>query len=82
MMKSMTINLFAPTTRITAGGAPGAPARSLDLGRWVMGELLADRGEPVSWGLQRSSASHARKAGGRGKSSEPLWADTQPWCHE
>ena len=83
----MAMKLFAHVLRsATSGPGPGEPAPgggSIEPRLWVVfRDLVVRRDGYAPWGL-----SHAAPAGGeattrREPSAEPLWADTQPWCHE
>ena len=60
--------------------APAATATP-DSRRWVFRDLVVRRHGYAAWGLWRSaSADGAAKP--REPATEPLWPDTQPWCHE
>jgi hypothetical protein len=82
----MAMKLLAHVLRSAISGSgpdEPAPSGSLELGLWVVfRDLVVRRDGYPPWGL-----SHAAPAGGeattrREPSAEPLWADTQPWCHE
>ena len=81
----MAMTLFAHVLR---GATPGEErgealaARSLDLRRWVFRELVVRRVDLAAWGLAHWPQSVRAAVERREPTPEPLWADTQPWCHE
>ncbi len=81
----MAIKLFAHVLRVaTADAAPhaSAAAHSLDLRRWVFRQLVVRRADMAAWGLSLPGRASDGEAARRVGAAEPLWADTQPWCHE
>jgi hypothetical protein len=81
----MAIKLFAHMLRGAAADdhlAPGVDGRSLDLRRWMLADLVVRRADPVPWGLSRPLRGRDGTTRRRDAAAEPLWADTQPCCHE
>jgi hypothetical protein len=80
----MAMKLFAHVLRseIPAVDAEDAATTAMSDGRrWVFRDLVVRREGYAAWGLsQAASATAAKPPGDPGL--EPLWADTQPWCHE
>jgi hypothetical protein len=80
----MAIKLFAHVLRseIPAAGSNGsATAAALDPRRWVFRDLVVRRDGYAPWGVSpRPPADGATPP--REPAAEPLWPDTQPWCHE
>ncbi len=84
-MSIMAIKLFAHVLREIAsaeGVATPAAIRSLDLGRWRFRELVVRRSDPAAWAWPRAPQAGDARVPRRASAAEPLWADTQPWCHE
>jgi hypothetical protein len=79
----MAMKLFAHVLRSEMPAsdslAPTATATP-DARRWVFRDLVVRRDGYAPWSLSRRPS--ARAAGSREPSAEPLWPDTQPWCHE
>ncbi len=81
----MAIKLFAHVLRGIApaeGAAEPAAARSLDSGRWKFRELVVRRSDPPAWSPSHSPQASDSCMARREAAAEPLWADTQPWCHK
>ena len=77
----MALKLLAHVFRseIPAGNGPAATA-ALDPRRWLLRDLVVRRGDPAPWGV--SPRASTGSAPSREPAAEPLWSDTQPWCHE
>ena len=81
----MTIKLLSHVLRgsLLAAGAPAATAgRPLGLRRWVFEELVVGRWEPIGWRRQRPLPRGTTAPSAAAAHGDPLWSDTQPWCHE
>src|SRR4051794_12600149 len=78
----MALKLFAHVLRseIPADGATGATA-AVDARRWVFRDLVVRRADYAAWGLSPRRSPDAAPSS-REPAAEPLWPDTQPWCHE
>jgi hypothetical protein len=80
----MTMKLFAHVLRseipATDSNDPGAVATS-EARRWVFRDLVVRRDGFAAWGLWPPASSTAATTAGD-PAVEPLWSDTQPWCHE
>jgi hypothetical protein len=80
----MAMNLFSHVLR---SGIPAddsdepAATAALDSRRWVFRDLVVRRDGHSAWGLLRAASTGAATAR-REPSIEPLWPDTQPWCHK
>jgi len=80
----MAMKLFVHVLR---SGIPGgdldepAAAGSPDSRRWVFRDLVVRRHGYAAWGLSGPTGADAA-APPRDPAVEPLWPDTQPWCHE
>jgi len=57
----------------SATGTPGSR-------RWVFRDLVVRRDGAAAWGIWPVPAAAGTPQ--REPGSEPLWPDTQPWCHE
>jgi hypothetical protein len=82
----MAMRLFAHTlmkdsAATSAGGDPSMTFRPLDFGRWVLGELVVRRGEPMGWGLPMALRPRS-PARNEAPVRDSIWADTQPVWHE
>ena len=80
----MAIKLLAHILRNTSPDEPDEPAmgRSLDPRRWVFRDLVVRRDDLSAWALWGKAPKRRADAVRRDPAAEPLWADTQPWCHE
>ncbi len=80
----MAMNLFAHVLRGEKFGTEDwhAAARSIDPRRWAVRDLVVRRFGFASWGLSNPAPPKSMGATPRDPAAEPLWADTQPWCHE
>jgi hypothetical protein len=76
------VNLFVHVLRsgIPASHEPTETATP-DSHRWVFRDLVSRRDGYAAWGLWRTASTGAAPPR-REPSIEPLWPDTQPWCHE
>ena len=76
------VNLFVHVLRsgIPASDEPAATATP-DSRRWVFRDLVVRRDGDAAWGLWGVVSASGATAK-REPASEPLWPDTQPWCHE
>jgi len=78
------VNLFAHVLR---SGMPAVDANdpaetaTPDSRRWVFRDLVVRRDGYAAWGLWRTNSTDAATPR-REPSTEPLWPDTQPWCHD
>ena len=63
------------------GGAHSA-APSIDPRRWALRDLVVRRIGFAHWGLANAVAARGTGLKQRDPVAEPLWADTQPWCHK
>jgi hypothetical protein len=85
-MSVMAIKLFAHILSASIPGhgqlAAATTKGSLDLGRWAFRDLVVRRADLAAWGLARPQPAGHRRSARRDTGAEPLWADTQPWCHE
>ena len=80
----MAMRLFAHVLRseIPAADSDGAAATATaDSRRWVFRDLVVRRHGYAAWGLSQPATPGAA-APSRDPAAEPLWPDTQPWCHE
>jgi hypothetical protein len=81
----MAMKLFAHVLQTpTPGAGPDeeAASRSQDGRRWMLRDLVVRRDGFAPWGLSFPAHGGGAAATGREPTAEPLWADTQPWCHE
>ncbi len=81
----MAIKLFAHILRASTVGddRDDAVAREADDGRrWAFRDLVFRRSDLAEWGLAYALPVSRGTAARRKPRSEPLWPDTQPWCHE
>jgi len=80
----MAMKLFAHVLRSEIPAADSVASTATvtpDTRRWVFRDLVVRRDGYAPWGLSRRPWARAA-AGPREPSAEPLWPDTQPWCHE
>ena len=80
----MAMKLFAHVLRSeipASSSLEPATTAAADPRRWVFRDLVVRRHGYAPWGL-----SHGPSAGAAASPHEPpvepLWPDTQPWCHE
>jgi hypothetical protein len=82
----MALKLFAHALRGTAPqGTAGKTLtlRAIEARRWSFRDLVVERGDVPVWGLAHWPSSVRAAVMRRSDAApEPLWADTQPWCHE
>lgn len=80
----MAMKLLAHVLRGAPPEAGGrATARSAESRRWVVfRDLVVRRGDSAPWGLAFSASGFGPRAERSDPAQEPLWADTQPWCHK
>ena len=81
----MAMKLFAHVLRSAAPDAgPDEPVatRSLDLRRWGFRDLVVRRDGFAPWGVSHPAPASGAATTRRDPAAEPVWADTQPWCHE
>jgi hypothetical protein len=78
----MALKLFAHVLRseIPAGGLAAATA-AIDPRRWDFRDLVVRRDGYSAWGLLPRRSPDAPRSPPE-PAAEPLWVDTQPWCHE
>jgi len=80
----MAMKLFAHVLRseipATDSNDPSGAA-TRDARRWIFRDLVVRRDGYAAWGLSQPASSGAATAPGD-PALEPLWPDTQPWCHE
>jgi hypothetical protein len=84
-MSVMAIKLFAHILRSTTPGEdPEEPdaASAPEPRRWVFRDLVVRRDDLAAWGLWRPAPANDADAARHDPAAEPLWADTQPWCHK
>jgi hypothetical protein len=82
---SVTIKLLADILRdspVAVGHDQAAPGRPLDLGRWVLEELVVRRWEPIGWRRRPLKRRRLAPPHGDAAHGDPNWSETQPWCHE
>jgi len=79
----MAMNLFAHVLRsgIPAVDSDEPATAAPDSRRWVFRDLVVRRDGYSAWGLWRTASAGAATPR-RETPIEPLWPDTQPWCHE
>ncbi len=80
----MAMKLLAHVLRGETLGTENGPvaSRSIDPRRWVFHDLIVRRVGFAPWGLSNPAPADDIGAKHRDAAIEPLWADTQPWCHE
>jgi hypothetical protein len=80
----MSMKLFVHVLRsgIPAVDTDGpAATTATDSRRWVFRDLVVRRDGYAAWGLWRPTSADGATTK-REPATEPLWPDTQPWCHE
>jgi len=77
----MVMKLLAHVFRSGISAVDSAEAALPDSRRWVFRDLVVRRDAYAAWGPWWSASVGAAKPR-REPASEPLWSDTQPWCHE
>ena len=80
----MSMKLFAHVLRSEIPATESselAATATQEARRWVFRDLVVRRDGYAAWGLWPPASSGAAKAPGD-PALEPLWPDTQPWCHE
>lgn len=81
----MAMKLLAHVLRseFPSRGADAAAGTDVpDPRRWVFRDLVVRRDGYAPWGLVHRPPADAAATTRRDPAAEPLWADTQPWCHE
>ena len=79
----MAMKLFAHVLRSDIPAADSSlplTTATPDPRRWVLRDLVVRREGYAAWGLWLASTGAATTQ--REPAIEPLWPDTQPWCHE
>jgi len=77
----MAMKLFAHVLRMPGVDSDGpAAAATSDSRRWVFRDLVVPRDGYAAWGLWRASVGPVTPP--RDPAIEPVWSDTQPWCHK
>ena len=79
----MAMKLLAHVFRSEIPGSdePDGTASS-EARRWIFRDLVVRREGYAPWGLSHPAPSSGAAKPRRESAAEPLWADTQPWCHE
>jgi hypothetical protein len=75
------MKLFAHVLRSGIPAVDSGEPATPDSRRWVFRDLVVRRDGYAAWGLRWPASAGATKARGE-PASEPLWPDTQPWCHD
>ena len=80
----MAIKLLAHILRGTTSDAARATSadEAADGRRWAFRDLVVRRVDLAAWGLAYPLPGMGKKAVRREGSAEPMWAETQPWCHD
>ncbi|MEO5843629.1 MAG: hypothetical protein ABIQ33_02195 [Caldimonas sp.] len=80
----MAMKLFAHTLRGEHLGTENGPraSRQIDPRRWVFHDLVVRRAGFAPWGMSNAAPADGPATIRRDDATEPLWHDTQPWCHE
>jgi len=78
----MSMKLFEHMLRMPGveSGGPAAVAAAADPRRWVFRDLVVRRDGHSASGLWRTSSGSATPP--REPAIDPVWPDTQPWCHK
>lgn len=83
-MKQLFAHVFPVAIHGVAAATPAAAATATaaaDPRRGVFRDLVVRRAGYAAWGLSNPATPRAA-AVPREPAAEPLWPDTQPWCHE
>jgi len=68
----MAIKLLGHVWKTTASGPP----------RKGISEWAVERREPSPWNPTSPDSTRTPAAPSAPRPSEPVWAETQPWCHD
>ena len=77
----MVMKLFAHVLRSEIPAVDSVEPAAPDSRLWVFRDLVVRRDAYAAWGLWWSASAGAAKPR-REPATEPLWSDTQPWCHK